>query len=284
MNVEEKMTKKEKIMIIVLVLLLLLFSFIIIVVLANKDNDIVTVEPLDINDVDRYVRIEQLESDNYLSVYKDVNIKKINFMNLQEVLVSNFNNKQTEIIDTLDNNIVINKDNIDKYNTDNKIENYQVNSKIETTALAYVKDNVLSVLYLVEDTVDYKGLTNYITNIFIDVSNNSIVSTDMILSKYNLDKNEISKDIYNKVFNDHNEKFIDKDTKNELTKVDIQQKEQDYIKVLTDNFDEYIYLYFYDNNIYLKYNKNAISNKLFNEDLENINYSTLKVNIVDEVK
>ena len=43
----------------------------------------------------------QLEVDNYLTVYKEANIKKINFMNLQEVLVSNLYNEQTEIINTL---------------------------------------------------------------------------------------------------------------------------------------------------------------------------------------
>ena len=44
-----------------------------------------------------------------------------------------------------------------------------------------------------------------------------------------------------------------------------------------DNFDSYIYMYFNDNNLYLKYNRNEISNFLFNEDLEIGKYSTLKI-------
>ena len=278
MEEELKIKKKEIIMSIILGILILLFLFVVLLVVSNKE-EVVTEKPFDINDVERYVRIEELDNTDYLTVYKSVNLKQIKFLNIQEVLVSNFYNKQNEYLDTLNNNIVTNKDFIDKYNSDNKIENYKVNSKIDTLVLAEVNDGILSVLYLIEDTVDYKGLTNYITNIFIDVKNNSVVSNDTLLSKYNLTKEIISKDVYNKVFTKHDETFIDKDNGIILTKVDIQEKEEEYIKVLTENFDEYIYLYFDDNDLRLKYNLNDISNKLFNENLKTETYKTLKVNI-----
>jgi len=151
--------------------------------------------------------------------------------------------------------------------------------KIESIVGYYIKDDILSLLYLVEDNVDYLGLNNYITNIFIDLKNNSLVNQESILTKYNLTKEKIASEVFDSVLNKHDGNIIDKDTNQEIVIEEIKNKKDEYTKVLIENFDEYIYLYFLDNNLYLKYNVNDISEKLFNEELNNIKYSTLKINI-----
>jgi len=272
----KKIKKKETIMTCILILLLLIVIFIIIFVFANKDNNIVSEQP-PIIDENNYIRLEDVVNENYQAIYKSVNLKKVTFINIQEVLVSNFYSKQEEIINTINDNITENKDFIDKYNIDNNITDYTVNSKIDSNVLYEYKDNILSLLYLVEDSVDYIGLTNHITNIFIDVSGGQILNNDAILEKYSLTKENICNQAFNRVVNEHDGNFVDKDTKEELTKEDILNNQDKYIKTLVDNFDTYIYPYLNQESLYFKFNKNDISNFLFNEDEETIQYSTLKI-------
>jgi len=270
--------KKETIMTILLVILIIIFVFVIIVVVINKDKTVVPEQP-PIIDENTYITLEDIDNTEYLTIYENVNLKRVNFTNMPSVLVSNFYNKQEEVINTLNNNITINKEFIDKYNTDNNITDYTVNSKLESIIIYDLNDNILSLLYLIEDNVDYIGLTNYITNIFVDVSTNSLVNTDTLLDTYNLNKEDISLEIFNNVVDYHDDKFINKDTNEELTKEDVQNNQEEYINLLVENFDTYIFLYFNQDNLYLKYNKNDIANFLFNENLVTTQYSTLKLDI-----
>jgi len=271
-----KMKKKERIMVILLIFLLLLVALIVFFVSVNKkEPEPVIIEKTALD----YIELSDVDNVPYLTIYETVNLKKINFINIPEVLVSNFYNKQTEILTTLNNNISINKEYIENYNTTNNINNYVVDSNIDSIILYELNDDILSVLYLIEDTVDYIGLTNYITNIFIDVKNNSILNTDMLLNKYNLNKENIASEVFNSVVEGHSDKFVDKDTKEEKDKSDIQINKEEYMQVLVDDFDAYMYLYFYQENLYLKYNKIDIANKLFNEELSAEKYSTMKLKI-----
>ena len=58
---------------------------------------------------------------------------------------------------------------------------------------------------------------------------------------------------------------------------EIINNKEEYINVINDNFSSYIYLYIYENNLYLKYNKSDMSKLLFEDELDNVKYSTLKV-------
>lgn len=278
MDNELKRDKKITFMTILLIILLILFCFIIIFVITNKDKQIVEEKPTVIT-ADNFIKKENIDDQKYLSVYKSVNLKKVTFTGITEVLVSNFYSKQDTILTTLENNIATNKEYIDNYNAINNVSDYTANSKIESIVGYYIKDDILSLLYLVEDNVDYLGLNNYITNIFIDLKNNSLVNQESILTKYNLTKEKIASEVFDSVLNKHDRNIIDKDTNQEIVIEEIKNKKDEYTKVLIENFDEYIYLYFLDNNLYLKYNVNDISEKLFNEELNNIKYSTLKINI-----
>lgn len=276
---EEKIKKSKKIeniMTVLLVILIILFAFVVIIVVTNKDRMVVE-EEIPVIDENTYISVENIENTEYLTIYESANIKRVNFINMPEVLVSNFYKKQDEFISTLNNNITTNKDFIDEYNVNNNITDYTVKSKLDSIVLYDLKDNILSLLYLIEDKVDYIGITNYITNIFVDVSTNSLVNTDTLIDTFNLSKEEISLEIFNIIVNEHADKFIDKDTNKELTMEEILTNQEMYINKLVDNFDSYIYLYFNEEEIYLKYNKNDISNLLFNENLETIKYSTLKL-------
>ena len=270
MTDELKIIKKERIMTILLVFLLLLFVFLIIFVAANKEQNIVEEEKFDKTDANNYVKVESVDTTPYLSVYRSVNLKKLTFTTITEILVGNFYTKQEEYLNILENNIDTNKKFIEKYNVDNNIANYTANSKIDSILLYDIKDDVLSVLYLIEDKVDYKELNNYIVNVFIDIENNSLVDTDTLLNKYLVTKDEIASRIFDIIL----------EKNKELNNDDIKNKREEYTKKIIDNFDRYIYLYFNDDSLYLKYNRNNIINDLFDTNLENIEYSTLKIDII----
>ena len=79
-----------------------------------------------------------------------------------------------------------------------------------------------------------------------------------------MEKEEVIKDIFDNIIT-----YLDEEI----------EDEEEYIDILLDNFDEYVYLYIFDNNIYLKYNRNAIINFLFDKELETVKYSTMKLEL-----
>ena len=188
-----RIKKKENIMTIVLVFLLILFCFVVLFVISNKGSSVVIEKPITDLDASNYVKIEEIDTSAYSSVYKNVDLKKVKFSNITEVLLSDFYTNQDNIITTLESNIHVNKQFIENYNKENNITNYSANSKIETILLYEINDNVLSVIYLVEDIVDYKEVSNNINNIFIDLKNNSVLDNETLLDKYNLTNIDVLK-------------------------------------------------------------------------------------------
>ena len=265
-----KLNKREIIAIIALIIMILLFLTIVIVVKENKDNIQIEEKPLQI-DENAYIKIEDLQNEEYTKLYKSVNVKRVAFKNIKEELIKDFDTKQNEIINIINSNIDSNKEFIDNYNLDNNITNYEINSTLDSIVLYDMKDDILSVLYLVEDKIDYKELNNNIINIFIDVKNNKVLSSEELLTKYNNTKENISKQVLENVIKDHKNNF------GNLTQEQVKDNQIEYINKIVENFDNLIYLYFNEENIYLKYNKNEIYNLLFNEKLSKIKYSTLKI-------
>lgn len=278
-----EMIKKERVMSVVLAFLLMLFSFVVVFVMANKKYDDVIEEPIDKPDASKYVRLENVDNTDYMSVYNNVDLKKVSFSNFDDILVNDFYNKQDQILNELSNNITSNKEYIDNYNNDNSITDYVSNSKIESLILYELKDDILGLLYLVEDTVDYRDINNYITNVFIDTKNNLILNNDGLLNRYNYTKEIVSSLVFDAVLEKHDDSFeyiiegevVDKNT--------ILDSKADYVIKIVNDFDNYIYLYFNQGNLYLKYNRSDIANKLFNENLSSEKYSTLKLQINNSV-
>ena len=122
-----------------------------------------------------------------------------------------------------------------------------------------MKDGVLSILYLIEEEIDYKGVNNYINNIVIDVKNNKVLSNDDILSSYNVSTEQVINEVYNNYTMD---KELDKDV---------------FVSKISDKIDDYIYLYVYMDSLYLKYNKSDISKLVNEEDVASVRYSTVKL-------
>ena len=85
--------------------------------------------------------------------------------------------------------------------------------------------------------MDYLGVNNYITNLFIDISTNSIISNETVLTKYNLSKENISKEVFDNILAYHSDTFSNE----ELTKETIKNNSSEYISKLIENFDNYIY-------------------------------------------
>lgn len=258
-------TTMEKIMIGLLVFFILLFVFVVIFVIANKkDNNVVEVPNSNL-DVTNYVIITEVDTTKYMDLYSSVNLKKISFKNLTNESTSEFTNKQDEIIKSLEDSISVNKEFVNEYNKEHNVTGYKSTSKLESIILTNINNNILSVLYLIEDEVDYKKVNNYIANLFVDTVSKNLLSSEEVLSKYDLSKEGISRRVFDLV-------TLGKDNKNELTK-----EADSYSSKIMDNFDKYIYLYFNSDGIYLKYNKSDISNYLFNSSLDSVKYSTYKI-------
>lgn len=258
-------TTMEKIMIGLLVFFILLFVFVVIFVIANKkDNNVVEVPNSNL-DVTNYVIITEVDTTKYMDLYSSVNLKKISFKNLTNESTSEFTNKQDEIIKSLEDSISVNKEFVNEYNKEHNVTGYKSTSKLESIILTNINNNILSVLYLIEDEVDYKKVNNYIANLFVDTVSKNLLSSEEVLSKYGLSKEGISRRVFDLV-------TLGKDNKNELTK-----EADSYSSKIMDNFDKYIYLYFNNDGIYLKYNKSDISNYLFNSSLDSVKYSTYKI-------
>ena len=258
-------TTMEKIMIGLLVIFILLFVFVVIFVIANKKDNTVVEVPNNNLDATNYVSMEEVDTTKYMDLYSSVNLKKISFKNLTNESTSEFTNKQDEIIKSLEEGISVNKEFVNEYNKEHNVTGYKSTSKLESIILTNINNNILSVLYLVEDEVDYKKVNNYIANLFVDTVSKNLLSSEEVLSKYDLSKEGISRRVFDLVSEG-------KDNKDELTK-----EADSYSSKIMDNFDKYIYLYFNSDGIYLKYNKSDISNYLFNSSLDNVKYSTYKI-------
>ncbi len=258
-------TTMEKIMIGLLVFFILLFVFVVIFVIANKKDNTVVEVPNSNLDVTNYVLMEEVDTTKYMDLYSSVNLKKISFKNLTNESTSEFSNKQDEIIKSLEDSISVNKEFVNEYNKEHNVTGYKSTSKLESIILTNINNNILSVLYLIEDEVDYKKVNNYIANLFVDTVSKNLLSSEEVLSKYDLSKEGISRRVFDLV-------TLGKDNKNELTK-----EADSYSSKIMDNFDKYIYLYFNSDGIYLKYNKSDISNYLFNSSLDSVKYSTYKI-------
>lgn len=258
-------TTMEKIMIGLLVIFILLFVFVVIFVIANKKDNTVVEVPNSNLDVTNYVLMEEVDTTKYMDLYSSVNLKKISFKNLTNESTSEFSNKQDEIIKSLEDSISVNKEFVNEYNKEHNVTGYKSTSKLESIILTNINNNILSVLYLIEDEVDYKKVNNYIANLFVDTVSKNLLSSEEVLSKYDLSKEGISRRVFDLV-------TLGKDNKNELTK-----EADSYSSKIIDNFDKYIYLYFNSDGIYLKYNKSDISNYLFNSSLDSVKYSTYKI-------
>lgn len=258
-------TTMEKIMIGLLVFFILLFVFVVIFVIANKRDNAVVEVPNNNLDTTNYVLIEEIDTTKYMDLYSSVNLKRINFKNLTNESTKEFTDKQNEIIKLLEDSISVNKEYVNEYNKVHNVTGYKSMSKLESIILTNINNNILSVLYLIEDEVDYKKVNNYIVNLFVDTVSKKILSSEEVLSKYGLSKEGISRRIFDLVTDG-------KDNKDELTK-----EIDNYSSKIMDNFDEYIYLYFNSDGIYLKYNKSDIANYLFNSSLDSVKYSTYKI-------
>lgn len=258
-------TTMEKIMIGLLVIFILLFVFVVIFVIANKKDNTVVEVPNNNLDATNYVLMEEIDTTKYMDLYSSVNLKKISFKNLTNESTKEFTDKQDEIIKSLEDSISVNKEFVNEYNKEHNVTGYKSTSKLESIILTNINNNILSVLYLIEDEVDYKKVNNYIANLFVDTVSKNLLSSEEVLSKYGLSKEGISRRVFDLVIEG-------KDNKDELTK-----EADSYSSKIIDNFDKYIYLYFNSDGIYLKYNKSDISNYLFNSSLDSVKYSTYKI-------
>ena len=258
-------TTMEKIMIGLLVIFILLFVFVVIFVIANKKDNTVVEVPNNNLDATNYVLMEEVDTTKYMDLYSSVNLKKISFKNLTNESTKEFTDKQDEIIKSLEDSISVNKEFVNEYNKEHNVTGYKSTSKLESIMLTNINNNILSVLYLIEDEVDYKKVNNYIANLFVDIVSKNLLSSEEVLSKYGLSKEGISRRVFDLVIEG-------KDNKDELTK-----EADSYSSKIMDNFDKYIYLYFNSDGIYLKYNKSDISNYLFNSSLDSVKYSTYKI-------
>lgn len=263
----KKFKTKEIIMSILLVFLILLVVFISLLVISNKGSSNVQEVPNNNLLIANYLDVSSIDTTNYDSVFSEINLKKITFKNLNNNITNDFETKQQEDLDRLNTN----KDYILKYNTDNNITNYKKISTVNQTLLTEINNNILSILYIIEENIDYLGKNSYINSILINIDNNTIIKNTEFLSTYNINKNDICSRIFDIFINEYDLSTVN------LTIDEAKQHKEEYVSKLITNFDDLIYPYINDENIYVKYSKNYIAKTLFDVEAKEIRYSTLKV-------
>ena len=164
-------------------------------------------------------------------------IKKVKFNHLDDNVTKEFYDMQNKIL----NNLYASNE--DYYTAEHKVE-------------YYINNNILSVLYMVEETnaIGTCATTKAVTN--IDLLNNKVLSEEELLSKVNMSYEKIINKYYDDELSswskniDENGHVIDS---YEIKFDDFKNNKDKYIKIGLDKIDDVIYTYIKDGHIKYDY-------------------------------
>ena len=206
-----------------------------------------------------YIETTPIVFNNYSDVYSSINVSKIAFKNLDSDLTRTFENEETELID------YINK----YYDEIKKEDNYTSDNTVTTLIKTQVNSTVLSVFYEID--FDIQNINrNYVLTLNIDLKTNKVLTTEDLLLKYNYSKEYIAEKLFNDdIMINANEIVVDKNTNISLTKNDIEKKKNEYVKRITDDFNNIIKVYIENNSLVLVYNKKDLNDLFFENNYNN---------------
>ena len=206
-----------------------------------------------------YIETTPIIFSNYSDVYSCINVSKITFKNLDSDLTKTFENEEAELID------YINK----YYDELKKEEDYTSNNTVTTLIKTQVNSTVLSVFYEMDFNIQNIN-RSYVLTLNIDLKTNKILTTEDLLLKYSYTKEYISEKLFNDdIMINANEIVVDKNTNISLTKNDIEKKKNEYVKRITDDFNNIIKVYIENNSLVLVYNKKDLNDLFFENNYIN---------------
>ena len=208
----------------------------------NKDT---TSKKLVNYDVKDYVETVPVIYNDYNDVYSKINVSKVKLKNLDDECISDFLNKEEELIGYITSyrNEILNSD------------NYTNNNVVNSTIKMQINNAILSVYY----ELDF----------MLDDDTEKVLSNDDLLQKYNYTKKYIAEKIYDEdLIISSGQMVIDRNTNISLTKEDIERKKSDYIDRIILDFDNIINMYIENKSLTLVYNKSDLRGLFFNNEFD----------------
>lgn len=254
----QKQNKILKIIIIILLLLLLCGGIYFYTNnLKQKDNNTNTPVTEKYKNNEDFVAIE----DYYVN---DVTIKKVNFKNLDTSLIKDFTEKQDtniKAIEKLINNVL--EDPVSK-------EQFKDIDILEDNVWTQINDNILTVYQ--EYNVNVEMSYTYLNTVNIDLKNKKVLSNEEVLNLANTDFSNLATEFFNKEIADNKSEYIFRksaskecNTNDVVTKKELTEQKDTYIKLIKDNLDSVIYSYIKDGKVHYKYAE--VSVKLLYQNL-----------------
>ena len=254
----QKQNKILKIIIIILLLLLLCGGIYFYTNnLKQKDNNTNTQVTEKYKNSEDFVAIE----DYYVN---DVTIKKVNFKNLDTSLIKDFTEKQDtniKAIEKLINNVL--EDPVSK-------EQFKDIDILEDNVWTQINDNILTVYQ--EYNVNVEMSYTYLNTVNIDLKNKKVLSNEEVLNLANTDFSNLATEFFNKEITDNKSEQIFRksaskecNTNDVVTKKELTEQKDTYIKLINDNLDSVIYSYIKDVKVHYKYAE--VSVKLLYQNL-----------------
>lgn len=213
--------------------------------------------------VNDYIEITPVVFNSYSDVYSSINVSRINFKNLDHSIVSNFIDKETEIVGYI----------TDYYNKIITYNNYNSVNVVNSTIKTQINGAVLSILYKLDFNLDEEifndNIKSYFITINIDLVTNKILTNNDLLSKYNYTKNHIADKLFNEeVLIKKGEVAIDKETNISITKNEIERKKTKYVDRIITEFDNIIEMYIENSSLVLVYNNKELKNLFFDNKFD----------------
>ena len=256
----EKEKKEFVIGSILLVILILLTIFLITYVLYIKEKEKMLNIPENKYNVTDYIYIEKVDYNKYNNVFNgNLEIPKITLKNIDESIINDFENNETDIL----LEIVNSTKELESRIEDNE---YTPVSTINIDMDYKIFNNILSIKYILTIKLDF-DLDSIVKTLYFnyDVENKKVLSNEEVLNKLGYKSLEISTYLFdNVVLKDKTmeDKVIDSVGNKEIIIKDIVDNKEEYINRINDKL--------VDLNIYV--NKDNIDIGYFNDYLINICY------------
>lgn len=251
---------------VILTILILLVAFIILFVLYTKEKESMLNIPENKYNVTDFIYVEKVNYSKYNNLFTgNLEIPKITLKNIDENIINEFENSETDILLEIVNS---------SKTLESKIEESEYNptSTINIDMDYKIVNNILSVKYILKIKLDF-DLDSIIKPLYFnyDIENKKVLSNSDLLIKLGYDPIELSEYLFdNIILKDKNKEdiVIDSISNSEITIQNIIDNRDEYISRINDNLDK-LNIYLDGENIFIGY---------FNNDLINICYLTLEEN------
>ena len=265
--------KKVRVMVAITSILFLLFGaslFIVFDKLGMGKNMVGNYVSYNVND---YIEVSPVLFNDYDAVYSNMSVSKIDFKNIDNNLIRDFNVKQDELIGYISG----------YYKEINAQDGYVPVNTVSSTIKTQFNGAVLSVFYKLDFNLDTNlfndnSIKSYVITTNIDLQANKVLTYDNLLSKYNYSRNYIADKLFNEdVLISKGQVVIDKNTNISLTKSDIERKKDEYVNRIISEFDNIIDMYIEDGSLTLVYDSGELKSVFFDNEFEtDMKYRYLK--------